>query len=172
MSACKGGCAHCRAEPLRRSWQGAGSPCAATQCSAYACRLQGHHCGRLCVPCLFTPPRAWSLAWDHGRAAADQATARAQNAAVERDGRRVGALTLLAERTEGYSGSDLHDLCALAAQQPIHRYMEERSCVPAAARPAPCRPRALRGPARVLSDGLGGAKTFRAHTLHPTRKAS
>ena len=35
----------------------------------------------------------------------------------------MGALTLLAERTEGYSGSDLHDLCALAAQQPIHRFM-------------------------------------------------
>ena len=41
----------------------------------------------------------------------------------------MGALTLLAERTEGYSGSDLHDLCALAAQQPIHRFMEqEESC--------------------------------------------
>ena len=37
----------------------------------------------------------------------------------------MGALTLLAERTEGYSGSDLHDLCALAAQQPIHRFMEQ-----------------------------------------------
>ena len=41
----------------------------------------------------------------------------------------MGALTLLAERTEGYSGSDLHDLCALAAQQPIHRFMEQaESC--------------------------------------------
>ena len=41
----------------------------------------------------------------------------------------MGALALLAERTEGYSGSDLHDLCALAAQQPIHRFIErEESC--------------------------------------------
>lgn len=48
-----------------------------------------------------------------------------QNEAVEERGRQVGALTLLAERTEGYSGSDLHDLCALAAQQPIHRFMEQ-----------------------------------------------
>ena len=48
-----------------------------------------------------------------------------QNEAVEEGGRPVGALTLLAERTEGYSGSDLHDLCALAAQQPIHRFMEQ-----------------------------------------------
>ena len=42
----------------------------------------------------------------------------------------MGALTLLAQRTEGYSGSDLHDLCALAAQQPIYRFMEQEDrCV-------------------------------------------
>ena len=68
-----------------------------------------------------------------------------QNEVVVEGGRHVGALTLLAERTEGYSGSDLHDLCALAAQQPIHRFMAQGdSCAqgflagPPAGRIPPC----------------------------------
>ncbi len=53
-----------------------------------------------------------------------------QNEAVEEGGRHVRALTLLAERTAGYSGSDLHDLCALAAQQPILRLLAQHPCAP------------------------------------------
>ena len=53
-----------------------------------------------------------------------------QNEVVEEGGRHVRALTLLAERTAGYSGSDLHDLCALAAQQPILRLLAQHPCAP------------------------------------------
>ena len=58
------------------------------------------------------------------------ATLSLQNEAVEEGGRHVRALTLLAERTAGYSGSDLHDLCALAAQQPILRLLAQHPCAP------------------------------------------
>ena len=53
-----------------------------------------------------------------------------QNEAVEEGGRHMRALTRLAERTAGYSGSDLHDLCALAAQQPILRLLAQHPCAP------------------------------------------
>ena len=41
-------------------------------------------------------------------------------------GQRVQPLAYLAERTEGFSGSDLNELCSQAATMPVHEALEER----------------------------------------------
>ncbi len=41
-------------------------------------------------------------------------------------GLRVQPLAHLAERTEGFSGSDLNELCSQAATMPVHEAIAER----------------------------------------------
>ena len=54
------------------------------------------------------------------------ATLSLQNEAVEEGGRHVRALTLLAERTAGYSGSDLKELCRYAVMQPVREQLQRQ----------------------------------------------
>jgi hypothetical protein len=42
------------------------------------------------------------------------------------DGKTVKALTELALRTEGFSGSDLNELCSQAATLPVHEALRRR----------------------------------------------
>lgn len=99
--------------------------------------------------------------------------ARAQILEVVLGGERLGPdvdLQRLAERTDGYSGADLRQLCVQAAMRPVRALLEAESAagaaaVPAAAEEAP-------GPAGAAADGEASSADAASKPLVGTEASS